>query len=336
MANYYGHMDISMKYAFLVLGKYLHEFFNLEGEYLAGKETEIITSEKRNLRMDIVYYRSGNVINNIENQTKAVDEEKLESIAEYAKFLLIYNSALVNSYIVSKIDPKYCSKEICLTETLVLRPRYLFKSQDELLKLLNMIRDKVKSNKVLSRKETMGLAMIPTLAQDDIAEKVTEEACHLITKDQSIDLPIKNEICFILDIMIDRNIKDKKKKQKLLEVLNMEERKSTIQTLIEWEYKDLIDDNKKKDNELELKDNELELKDSELELKDNELEKRDNRILDLEKQIDMIQKQKEKDEEFQKMREKLIIYEKFQNILANEELDSQTKVNILNSLILVK
>ena len=109
----------------------------------------------------------------------------------------------------------------------------------------------------------------------------------------------------------------------------MEERKSTIQTLIEWEYKDLIDDNKKKDNELELKDNELELK-------DNELEKRDNRILDLEKQIDMIQKQKEKDEEFQKMREKLIIYEKFQNILANEELDSQTKVNILNSLILVK
>lgn len=204
----------------------------------------------------------------------------------------------------------------------MLRPRYLFKSQDELLKLLNMIRDKVKSNKVLSRKETMGLAMIPTLAQDDIAEKVTEEACHLITKDQSIDSRIKNEICFILDIMIDRNIKDKKKKQELLGVLNMEERKSTIQTLIELEYKDLIDDNKKKD--------------SELELKDSELEKRDNGILDLEKQIDMIQKQKEKDEEFQKIREKLIIYEKFQNILANEELDSQTKVNILNSLILVK
>lgn len=110
MTNYYGHMDISMKYAFLVLGKYLHEFFNLEGEYLAGKETEMITSEKRNLRMDIVYYRSGNIINNIENQTKAVDEEKLESIAEYAKFLLIYKQCFGKFLYCKQNRPKILFK----------------------------------------------------------------------------------------------------------------------------------------------------------------------------------------------------------------------------------
>ena len=39
MPDYYSHIDISMKYAFLVLGRYIHEFFELEEEYLAGKET---------------------------------------------------------------------------------------------------------------------------------------------------------------------------------------------------------------------------------------------------------------------------------------------------------
>ena len=62
--------------------------------------------------------RSGNIINNIENQSYITDIKKLETIAEYAKFLLINNDSLIDSIIISKIDPKYCKKEIPLTKPL--------------------------------------------------------------------------------------------------------------------------------------------------------------------------------------------------------------------------
>lgn len=102
-------------------------------------------------------------------------------MAEYTKFLLIYNSALINSYVISKVEPKYCSKEIALTETLMLRPIYLYKPKFELCELLNTIKNKIKSNKVLNRKQTIGLAMIPTLAQ--IWLKKSPRCIYLITKD---------------------------------------------------------------------------------------------------------------------------------------------------------
>lgn len=108
----YNHVDISMKYAYATLGRFLHSFFRLDGEYKYSIGTEVITYQKRNLRMDIAYLDSENVINNIETQTKIVDEKKLEDIAEYAKFLLINNKALVNSIVVTKTNPKYCAKEI--------------------------------------------------------------------------------------------------------------------------------------------------------------------------------------------------------------------------------
>ena len=292
-----------MRYVFLVLGKYLHEFFELEGEYLNDKGTEVITLDKRNLRMDVVYYTSDNVINNIENQSTLVDEEKLEAIAEYAKFLLIHNNALVNSYIISKVDPKDCLKEIKLTETLILRPGYLYKAEDELLELLNTIKDKIKSNEVLSRRQTVALAMIPTLAQDNIAEEVTEDVCNLIDKDRTIDYSVKREICFIVDIMIDRNILDEEKKEDLREVLKMEEKKSLLQKFLEQETKEKDDLIKNMGNELQNKDEVIRDKDHVIRDKENELQNMRNLIQSAKK------------------------------ILTNENIDSNTKESVLNSLL---
>ena len=111
-------MDISTKYAFIKLSEIIHDYFRLEGKYIHPVETEVITLNKRNLRMNIAYMRSGNIINNIENQSYITDIKKLETIAEYAKFLLINNDSLIDSTIISKIDPKYCKKEIPLTKPL--------------------------------------------------------------------------------------------------------------------------------------------------------------------------------------------------------------------------
>ena len=80
--------------------------------------------------------RSGNIINNIENQSYFTDTKKLEIIAEYAKFVLINNDSL--------IDSKYCKKEIPLKEMLILRPYYIYKTSEEILERLNKITDKIK------------------------------------------------------------------------------------------------------------------------------------------------------------------------------------------------
>ena len=142
MKKLHNHMDISTKYAFIKLSEIIHDYFRLEGEYIHPVETEVITLNKRNLRMDIAYMRSGNIINNIENQSYFTDIKKLEIIAEYAKFVLINNDSLIYSIIIIKIDPKYCKKEIPLKETLILRPYYIYKTSEEILERLNKITDK--------------------------------------------------------------------------------------------------------------------------------------------------------------------------------------------------
>jgi len=120
-------MDISTKYAFIKLSEIIHDYFILDEEYIHPVETEVITLNKRNLRMDIAYMKSGN-INNIENQSYITDIKKLEIIAEYAKFLLINNDSLIDSIIVSKIDPKYCKKRDTS-----------YKTSEEILERLNKI-----------------------------------------------------------------------------------------------------------------------------------------------------------------------------------------------------
>ena len=274
MDELYNHMDISTKYGFIKLSEIIHHYFQLDGEYVYPIETEVITLNKRNLRMDIAYLRNDNVINNIENQGYIVDMKKLEIIAEYAKFLLINNDSLIDSIIISKVNPKYCEKEIYLTKTLILRPYYLYKSPEEILERLNNITSKVNNNIKLTYDEACEWAMLPTLAQDDIAPFVTQKVCEQLKNDKTIRENLKTDICFILQIMIDRNIKNEKTKKELLEMINMEKRKTALEYLIE------IETQKLKEHNYELKEDNDELKESNVELKESNVElKEDNKKL---------------------------------------------------------
>ena len=281
-------MDISMKYGFIKLSQILHHYFKLEGEYIHAIETEVITLEKKNLRMDIAYLRTGNIINNIENQNGIVDKEKLEVIAKYVKFLLINNDALADSIVVCKVDPKYCQKEIQLTKTLFLRPDYLYKPPEEIMERLNNNIDKVNNNEKLTYDEACELAVLPTLAQDDIAPYVTIKSCELLEKDESISEEFKRDLCFILEIMIDRNINDEKTKEELLEMINMEQRKEALEYLIEQETREMKQEIEKQGKELEEKDEKLEEKDKEIEKKDEKLEEKDEEINKLNEIISII------------------------------------------------
>ena len=283
-----NHMDISTKYGFIALSKIIHNYFNLEGEYIHPIETEVITVNKRNLRMDIAYLRSENIINNIENQSSIVDMKKLKIIAEYAKFLLIHNNSLTDSIIISKVDPKYCQKEIALTKTLFLRPEYIYIPPKEINERLNNITYKINNNLKLTYDETCELAILPTLAQDKISPYVTQKICELIKNDKTISETLKTKICFIVEIMIDRNISDKNMKKELLEMINMEKRKTALEYLIEQEnkksaakikeleteYKNLETDNK----HLKTDNNQLKTDNKHLKTDNNQLKTDNNQL----------------------------------------------------------
>ncbi|WP_407416130.1 hypothetical protein [Methanobrevibacter sp.] len=276
-----NHMVISTKYGFIVLSEIIHNYFNLEGEYIHPIETEIITVNKRNLRMDIAYLRSENIINNIENQSGIVNMEKLEIIAEYAKFLLIHNNSLTNSIIISKVDPKYCQKEIALTKTLFLRPDYIYISPKEINERLNNITYKINNNQELTYDETIELAVLPTLAQDDIAPYITQKICELIKNNTTINETLKTKICFIVEIMIDRNIEDKNTKKELLEMINMEKRKTALEYLIEQENKKSA----AKIKELETGYKNLETDNNQLKTDNNQLKTDNNQLNETLQQI---------------------------------------------------
>ena len=323
-----NHMDLCMKYAFLNLGKYVHDFFELPGNYNFNAGTEVITYEKRNLRMDVAYFSNTNLINNIENQSTAVDFRKLNAIAEYAKFILIYNHALVNTIVITKVDPKYCLKEINLTKSLILRPYYIYMSPEEILKLLNSIKDKINNNKKLTYRDAIALALIPTLAQNHIAEKVTEEVCHLIEKYQFHDNKLRYDICFLIDIMIDRNITDKNKQKELREALKMDETRTIIRKLVEEENKETL---KEKDKIIEEKNKELEEKKKELEEKNKELEEKNKEL-----EYNEEKHKKELEEKNKELEYKDKTIKEYDNIVHNENIDEKAKINVLSSLIIVK
>ena len=336
-----------MKYAFLNIGKYVHDFFELPGNYNFNAGTEVITYEKRNLRMDVAYFSNTNLINNIENQSTAVDFRKLNAIAEYAKFILIYNHALVNTIVITKVDPKYCLKEINLTKSLILRPYYIYMSPEEILKLLNSIKDKINNNKKLTYRDAIALALIPTLAQNHIAEKVTEEVCHLIEKYQFHDNKLRYDICFIIDIMIDRNITNKNKQKELREALKMDETRTIIRKLVEEENKETL---KEKDKIIEEKNKELQYyKDKhkkELEEKNKELQYNEEKH---KKELEYNEEKHKKELEYNEEKHKKELEEKnkeleykdktikeYDNIVHNENIDEKAKINVLSSLIIVK
>ena len=348
----YNHTDISMKYAYATLGRLIHSFFRLDGEYKYSIGTEVITYQKRNLRMDIAYFNSKNVINNIETQTKTVDEKKLADIAEYAKFLLINNKALVNSIVITKVNPEYCEKEIALTESLFLRPLYIYMGKEKILQLLNIITDKINSNQKLTYDESIALAILPTLAQDDIAEEITMKVCQLICQYEFLDETLKTDVCFVVEIMVDRNIKSKSNQKKFLEMLNMEEKDTFLQSFIKHEMKEELKLRKEelnekykkeieaKKSELEAKESELEAKENELEAKESELEAKDTEILIMKKLLEEKKKQEEIDSIKQQLYKRDVeLAEKdnfiIKTIMNNDNLDENTKKAILSSLLLI-
>lgn len=156
--NIVNHKDVSIKFTYKTLGEAIHDFFGLKGDYIGLRDNEVVTMLGRNLRKDISYKRTGQIVNCIEMQTYPVDDIKAEPIAEYVSDVLRNDDQqLADSIILTTVDPKLCKKRIGLTETLILKPIHIYISPSEVMEMFNNIENKVLNNQILSSKKSWNL-----------------------------------------------------------------------------------------------------------------------------------------------------------------------------------
>lgn len=97
------------------------------------------------------------------------------------------NPQLADSIILTTVDPKLCKKRIRLTETLILKPIYIYISQSEVMEMFNNIENKVLNNQILSSKEELEFIII-TIFQVMIKKRKLE---LLATLSKSTNIPFE-------------------------------------------------------------------------------------------------------------------------------------------------
>jgi hypothetical protein len=287
-----NHKDISAKFSYKTLGEVIHEYFGLEGEYIGLRDSEVVTLLGRNLRKDISYRRSGQIVNCVEMQDYKVDDTKMEAIGDYIKDVLRNDDQqLADSIILTSVDPKLCEKRVELTDSLILEPIYIYISPDKTMEMFKNIENKVLNNQILTRREELEFIIIAIFLDNGRKEEYTPKLCHLFKQySEVMDHSLNLKISFVLGIMIERNIFDEDLKEKLIKVINMEQKIDSLQEIInEEKQKDRIAlkkaNTKIKNYEIESKE-----KDSVIEEQESVIEEQDNVI-------------KEKDELIKKLSE---------------------------------
>jgi len=118
----------------------------------------------------------------VELQNYPVDRPKLENISKYVSDILRNDDQqLVDSIILTSIDPKYCEKRIKLTDSLILEPLYIYISPEEVMKMFNNIENKILSNQILSSKEELEFIIIAIFLPNDKKEEITSKLCNLFS-----------------------------------------------------------------------------------------------------------------------------------------------------------
>lgn len=171
------------------------------------------------------------------------------------------------------------------------------------------------------------------------------KVCQLICQYEFLDETLKTDVCFVVEIMVDRNIKSKSNQKKFLEMLNMEEKDTFLQSFIKHEMKEELklreeELNEKYKNEIKAKENEIEAKENEIEAKDIEIlvmkelleeKKKQEKNSELKEEIDSIKEQLYKKDIELAEKDNFII----KTILNNNDLDENAKKAILSSLLLI-
>lgn len=159
---------------------------------------------------------------------------------------------------------------------------------------------KIENNEKLDENETLDIAFLPLFSPKNKAKHITRKVCYLYNIAKFNNEQLKNDISYILQIMINKNIIDDEEKRELLKLTFEEIRENALNELIKNE----IDELKILNENLEQTNQGLEKRNENLEQTNQELKKR---VTQYDKAIRELKKAGKPDDESLKIINSLIV-----------------------------
>lgn len=302
--------DFSMR---LIISKYpksSQKLFNIPGKFLDGLKTAVFTADGRVLEMDaaILVGEDGIVDTkstiNIEHQTNNLNQEKIDSLYEYKLHLIHENNIPSLTFVITNKKQDKLMK-CYISHGCVYNVYYHVVDEDEIRKMLNTLRDKVKRQEELTELESLYFASISIFAENPINQQIIEELSHLFEKSIIRDTFLKLHMHQVLKRMIKEIwAHDENKIRELLTVITrnfdsvdylslsfveqFEYDLAIKDEALEMQNKTITEDKKvisEKDNVISEMYNELSHKDNVISEMSDEISQKDEQIRKLEEQL---------------------------------------------------
>ena len=234
--------DSFFKYYSNVFTEELHIHLELEGKYKKVLSPNLVREDGTKLEADFIYAvelpdnQLG--VNIIEHQSTSVHGDKMERIAEYRNAVMKLYGAVVTNVIIITVNPKNSIKRYKITPSDYLEPIYIHKPWEEIQEELNNLKIIYKKH-TFNRFEASSFAFIPLYAPKDKGPELTQELCKMYSEIKFDDEIIARHTAILLRMMIYRNFKhDKKKEKELCELINMTECDNALKELTRDLYKE--------------------------------------------------------------------------------------------------
>ena len=212
--------DRFFKYYWSKLPKKLHKYIEEPGNFKKAYPTELVTIDNENLFMDQLYERDDGYLNNVESQSSPTYRKDLLRFNEYQKYSSIKYNKPVNTIILYTGKTNRGMDCLWVSETNLLKPKFIiFKEINGDIKL-NNLRYKINNNIKLDDIEAQDLILIPFMKVRADKEKLVEELCSLLMKDESIERNFKFNLRR-LEVFIINMFVEKEKRNDLLKVIGM-------------------------------------------------------------------------------------------------------------------
>ena len=228
----------------------------------------------------------GEFLIHAEFQSYAVDDEKIEIIADCTDYSKIYYGRPVLTVIIMTEGYGSSVKEFKRTSSDILKPIYICMSEEEVIERLNNLEEKILNHKKLTDDEALDIAFLPMFAPKNKAHDITEKVTRLFREDTSLTGAFRNDIAFGLSIMIRKYFDLTPKGKELLKMIEPELDASKLRDVIDFEV-DYI--KKSYEKELSEKDDILAEKDTILAEKDTILAEKDKEIEELKAKLKVVE-----------------------------------------------
>ncbi len=239
--------DISFKYLATTEPKKLHSYFKLPGKFVRNYPTKIIKRDGSEREMDWLIVVDADdeqifkrTLINAEFQSYPVDFDKIEVIADYSDYGKTYYGMPLLSIIIITDGYERSEKEFQRTASDILKPIYIHMTWEEITEKLNNLEKKILNHEKLSDDEAMDFAFLPMFAPKNKAKFVTEKLARLFNQEKTITGTFRNNIAYVLTIMIRKYFDGTPKGKELLKLAENEISKSDLIDVIEYEldYRD--------------------------------------------------------------------------------------------------